>query len=506
MVRMTKMPIKLFKKTSRRIVSSLILNLSLSLIFIVALYKIYFIEYYNSMSPFGKFITKNVDKDSSSSARENNNTTKQKKNVIRNNNNNKFKEDLNLYPTLNHYYNQYGIEIEEFQLETKDGFIIDLWHLKSKTNFQCQNNIGQNSPVLMIHGLLQSSGSFASNGQNSLAYYMFNSGFDVWLGNNRCGFTPNWNPKLIPKKKRWDWDINEMVNYDLPMLIDHVLKVTNFEKLSIVCHSQGTTQVFLNLLQDKGKDKNCAPMIDKIENVIALAPALYPGPILNDHPIFKLMSMAIDSPVVFGEKNFINIMMVARKLFLGTAFFGFICYTIFNYLFGWNDLLWDDGLKNRHFQFSPVFVSVKLMQWWISRDPNKKSFIKNYNDFFPQYKKWFSKLGDDDTKQKIIPNFLIFIPGQDKLVDGQRVIKHFRNFENEASYKIWYIEEYSHVDILWANDVLEKVGRPILQNMRLSHINNNNSVPSTASATATATAAVSPPASQHLKESHDKLN
>ena len=41
-------------------------------------------------------------------------------------------EDLNLVPNLQYYYNQYNIDIEEFKVLTNDGFLIDLWHLKSR--------------------------------------------------------------------------------------------------------------------------------------------------------------------------------------------------------------------------------------------------------------------------------------------------------------------------------------------------------------------------------------
>ena len=368
-------------------------------------------------------------------------------------------EDLKLRPSLAYYYNQYGIEIEEFKVETADGFIIDLWHLISKTTPVAFPHSSERHPILMIHGLLQSSGSFASNGQNSLAYYLFHQGFDVWLGNNRCGFVPSWNPKKVNSRKHWDWDLNEMVKFDLPKLIDTVCKITQNEKISIMAHSQGTTELFMGLLRENELNLN---ITSNIENVVCLAPALYPGSLLEDSPVLRLLSLGIDSKSLFGKKVFLNVMMMVRKIFLGTSFFSFICYTFFSYLFGWNDTLWDEGLRNRHFLFSPVFVSVKLMQWWLSNDPNKESFIKDYNQFFPQYKKWFHK-----HQRKNIPNFLLFVPGQDKLVDGKKVIKHFQDFEMDTSYKIWYIKEYSHVDVLWANDIIEKVGKPIVMNLRL---------------------------------------
>ncbi|ODA80421.1 hypothetical protein RJ55_03379 [Drechmeria coniospora] len=49
---------------------------------------------------------------------------------------------------------------------------------------------GAKYAVLLIHGLLQSSGAYCCDDNQPLASWLRKSGFDVWLGNNRCGFRP----------------------------------------------------------------------------------------------------------------------------------------------------------------------------------------------------------------------------------------------------------------------------------------------------------------------------
>lgn len=68
---------------------------------------------------------------------------------------------------------------------------------------------------------------------------------------------------------------------------------------------------------------------------------------------------------------------------------------------------------------------------------------------FPDNVKWFS--GSSAT-----PNIYLFVPKQDRLVDGERLINHFVNVESSVNYKIWYIDEYAHIDVLWAHDVIER--------------------------------------------------
>lgn len=390
-------------------------------------------------------------------------------------------EDLKLVPDLKYYYKQYNIEIEEFEVETEDGFIIDLWHLKHD-----DNEDGHMHPILMLHGLLQSSGSFASSGRKSLAYFLHQSNFDIWLGNNRCGFKPKWNKKVLgsDKRKRWDWDMDQMVQYDLKALVQTVLSRSNNEKLTLVSHSQGTTQGFMGLVNGELLYRNGFKLSEKVENFVALAPAVYPGPLLDEKPFVKFMAKGIDNPWVFGNKAFIPIMLFMKKITKGVVLIPFMSYVMFNYLFDWNDSLWDKPLRDRHFLFSPVYISVKLMQWWLSPCANKISFKKGAGTLFPDSKTWFpiddghpvakpEGLHLNGTRQTAedYPHFMMFIPRQDRLVDGERLINHFINHESNSIYKIWYIDEYSHLDVLWAHDVIDRVGQPLVNNLRLPKLN-----------------------------------
>lgn len=359
-----------------------------------------------------------------------------------------------LVPSLNYYYGLYDIEIEEFKIKTEDNYTLDVWHLKNPKNESIKRK-----PMLMIHGLLQSSGAFASGSKNSIAYYLYSLGYDIWLGNNRIGFTTEANDD-----EYWDWDINEMAEYDLITMVEFVKSKTNHKKISLVGHSQGTTQIFLALIN------NYNGIVNDIENFIALAPATYPGPLLFDSTVLNLLSKGVSNKFMFGNKCFLRIMMIVRNLVVGKAFFSFVCYTIFNYLFDWNDTLWGgSNLRNRHFLFSPVYVSVKLMKWWLGSDPSKPSFKNNPNLVFPEDDPWFDK-GDKDSN----PNILLFVPKQDRLVDGERLINHFVKHENNLDYKIWYIDEYSHLDVLWATDAIERIAKPMVENLRFPDDNNND--------------------------------
>ncbi|AGO09835.1 AaceriAAL156Cp [[Ashbya] aceris (nom. inval.)] len=382
-------------------------------------------------------------------------------------------EDMQLVPDLAYYYRQYGIEIEEHEVTTDDGFVLFLWHFVGK------GAATQRPPMLLLHGLLQSCGSFASSGRKSLAYYLHESGYDVWLGNNRCGLNAKTVPSQVDEHEKWGWDMKEMVKYDLKAMVEYVLQKTAREKLTLVAHSQGTTQGFMGLLHGETLYAGTSfRLADKLDNFVALAPAVYPGPLLYENVFMRFMASTIDVPWVYGVRSFLPIMMQVRALVVGNRLFSVVCYLFFSYLFDWNDLLWDKPLRDRHFMFSPVHISVNLMKWWLSKDPSRRSFRNYSHCIFPEEGAWFPLVDGNSDAHTLLdgqvrrnapteyPRILLFVPKQDRLVDGKRLIDHFINHEDERIYKIWYFDDYSHLDVLWASDVSDRIGKSMLEELR----------------------------------------
>ena len=104
---------------------------------------------------------------------------------------------------VGYYARRVGLDVEEFKVQTEDGFIIDLWHVYnplennsatasqpspkgsgvSPTDFKGDGKadgiMGSNAPrgrrkypVLLMHGLLQSAGAYCTNDDDSLAFFL----------------------------------------------------------------------------------------------------------------------------------------------------------------------------------------------------------------------------------------------------------------------------------------------------------------------------------------------
>lgn len=167
-------------------------------------------------------------------------------------------ETVNLYENgtriLNHisedaYLNitqlarKYGYNIEEYKVTTEDGYILTLHRLSSKKT--AKNNIA----VFLMHGISDSSDTWMLSGPNSaLAYELADKGYDVWMGNARGNKYSMTHTKLDSKSSEfWKFSWHEIGIYDLPVMIDYVLKTTGNKGIYYAGHSQGTTVLYVLL-------------------------------------------------------------------------------------------------------------------------------------------------------------------------------------------------------------------------------------------------------------------
>ena len=410
---------------------------------------------------------------------------------------------------VGYYARRVGLDVEEFQVQTEDGFIISLWHVFNPAEYvPCSPGLREHKspdvftdeerklhshqrkqytdgtrryPVLLMHGLLQSAGAYCTNDDDSLAFYLCKAGYDVWLGNNRCGFQPRHTTLDYHDPRMWAWNIRQMGVMDLPALISRVLLETGFSKLGLVCHSQGTTQTFVALAKEQRPELG-----SKISVFCALAPAVYAGPLIGKM-CFKFMRVI--SPgmfrVFFGIHAFIPFMMTMHRLLPGPLY-GAMGYRVFSFLFNWSDARWERALRDRMFQFAPVYVSAESMRWWLGREcfahhkcilaTREEEQAEDAEDAEDEEQEREREemeeaagQGGEARKERMAwydgqaPPFALWIAGSDDLVDGRRLLRRFER-GREPHVRLVHakiIEEYEHLDVIWAMDSIQQVGREV---------------------------------------------
>jgi hypothetical protein len=189
--------------------------------------------------------------------------------------------------------------------------------------------------------------------------------------------------------------------------------------------------------------------------------------------------MRIISPamfrIFFGIHAFIPLMMTMHRLLPGTLY-GAMGYRVFSFLFNWTDDRWERDLRDRMFQFAPVYVSSESMRWWLgrecfarqkcilaTREEGKMEDVEDEEDEQEEVHKERRDQGKTAWYDERAPPFAFWIAGSDNLVDGRRLLRRFeRGREPHVRLvKAKIIEEYEHLDVIWAMDSIEKVGKEV---------------------------------------------
>lgn len=155
-----------------------------------------------------------------------------------------------------------GFDIETHYVTTSDGYILTVFRIPGPKGA---------APVLLQHGLLDSSYTWIANfADESMGYILANSGFDVWMGNNRGNHYGRNHTTLDPDSAEknnpfWQFTYDEMARYDAPAMIEYVLEQTGKPSMGWVGHSEGTMQFFAGASQKY-------PAFSKINLFVGLAP------------------------------------------------------------------------------------------------------------------------------------------------------------------------------------------------------------------------------------------
>lgn len=193
-----------------------------------------------------------------------------------------------------------GYPVEKHRVETPDGYSLQMHRIPAGRRLARRTGEAKSKgkkAVLVVHGLMGSSGDFVIMGPNrSLAYMLADAGYDVWLGNLRGNMYSSHKTLKRNDKNFWEFSFHEHGKYDVPSMIDQVLKITGLKKIMYIGYSMGTTNFFTMVAQRPEYN-------DKIVAFVALAPAVY---LDNIKPLAQLTLETTNTPRILQSRGIIS--------------------------------------------------------------------------------------------------------------------------------------------------------------------------------------------------------
>ena len=188
------------------------------------------------------------------------------------------------YMTAPDIIRYWGYPVDTHEVLTDDGYYLTLHRIPhGRKNVTVKERKNGRPVAFLQHGLFCTSAIWILNlPRHSLGFNMADAGYDVWMGNTR-GTTGSKKHMLYPSNSTefWDFTFDEMAKYDLPAMINYVLKVTNQKQVYYVGNSQGTMMAFAELsenkdFQDKIKVMYAVGPVAKIHNIYSAIKYLVP--------------------------------------------------------------------------------------------------------------------------------------------------------------------------------------------------------------------------------------
>jgi lysosomal acid lipase/cholesteryl ester hydrolase len=343
----------------------------------------------------------------------------------------------------------FGYPCEEHTIYTTDGYVLT-YHRIPRGRNDSADDTRPRPPVFVMHGLMQCSEAWVCH-SDSLAFTMADSGFDVWIGNNRGNKYGHKHIKLKPSQQEfWNFSIDEFARYDIPSGISYILGHTGFKTLTYVGFSQGSAQAFacFATLHD---------VAAKVNLFIALSPAAKAQG-LTRGMLSTFVKMAPQSVFLFfGTKAMWSSIFFYRTV-LSRSFFCRSLDTSCQQLFGWNmQQIGDLKRKERMYPHLYSYTSVKNVVHWFQIVAQNR--FQQYDDDDYLFRNKYEDIASHYYPiEQIKCPIAIFYGGVDYLTDVKWLISVL-----PRGSIVRRIEDYEHLDMMWATSATTKVFPDVMQ-------------------------------------------
>ncbi|EDV32372.2 uncharacterized protein Dana_GF15803 [Drosophila ananassae] len=338
---------------------------------------------------------------------------------------------------------KYDYPVETHKILAKDGFVL--------TAHRIPKQGGQ--PVLMVHGLFDSSSAYAILGpKKSLSFLLSDLGYDVWMLNTRGN-------RYSRKHKRfhryqpqfWDFSFHELGIYDIPAAIDYVLgRSKDFQQVHYIGHSQGTTSFFV-----MGSER--PSYMKKVKLMTALAPVAYFDFIENPIALTfaKYVPTLAKLAKTFGIHELPPENEVWRKLVYQICSFAFrnTCIYFMFEIMGIDYQQFNSSLTPLFLGHTPAGSSVKSIEHYAQQIHSGGFYKFNYNNIWENRRRHGSDIPTQYNVASVDCKVALYYGKNDRLTSVKDVQRLRDALPNVVHENLLESERFNHINFIWGNDV-----------------------------------------------------
>ncbi|CAH1159899.1 unnamed protein product, partial [Phaedon cochleariae] len=128
-----------------------------------------------------------------------------------------------------------GYPFMEYKVKTSDGYILTVFRIPVLASTK--------PAVFLLHGVQSTSAIFLGLGKSSMAFLLYEAGYDVWLGNYRgTEYSQGHENMNSTQREYWDYSVDDIALKDLPAMLQLVtFHAGHRGKIIYIGHSLGTT-------------------------------------------------------------------------------------------------------------------------------------------------------------------------------------------------------------------------------------------------------------------------
>lgn len=352
----------------------------------------------------------------------------------------------------------HGYKAESHTITTEDGYILTVHRIPHSKH----NNMYTNKTVLLHHGLLASSADWVIPGPGKgLAYILSDAGYDVWMANARGNTYSKAHMFLkTDSYEYWNFTFHEIGYYDLPAVIDYIVEHKTYDiELNYIGFSMGTTVLF-TLLSTRPEYNNV------LETGIALAPVAYMSEVKGPlHVLADYGNNIQQFMKLFGANEFLSrgavVTFLSKHSCTVSEFEEAICEISMYILCGHDKDQFDRSLKPMIFGHVPAGSSTKTLAHYAQEMKNFGRF-QQFDYGSDGNMKSYGNVSPPAYPIDKITLPIALLSGDNDWLSSVKDAGNL-NFHLINPIEHIVIDDFNHLDFLFAKNAPEKVYKKVLQ-------------------------------------------